>query len=459
MAKRHDPEPINADLPGGLFASLVEHSFDAIVSKDLQGIVQSWNRGAENLLGWSLAEIVGKSIRMIIPEDRLSEEEDVLERIRAGEIVPKFETIRQHKSGKPVPLAITVSPLRDSSGRVVGASKIAHDISETLQIRAKLEDSERQFRNLANSIPQLAWMADENGAIFWYNDRWYEYTGTNLDQVHGWGWTAVHHPDHVERVKARIQQSWDTGEEWEDTFPLRGRDGEYRWFLSRAKPILDQQGRIWRWFGTNTDVTAQREHEDQIQLLMGEVSHRAKNMITIIQALVSRTADKRYAESLSQRLLALGRNQDMLAQRRWKGVPVGDLMTSQLAMVADLLGTRIRLTGRLDLMLAPSAAEVIGLAIHELTTNAVKYGALAATSGTVRIDCSVVDEVQSGTFGLTWQEFCDVPISKPARTGFGTVMVDRNPRFALGADIDLSYPATGIVWRLTAPLDRVQAKP
>ena len=458
MANPPDPTLIGADLAGELFASIVEHSFDAIVSKDLQGIVRTWNRGAETLLGWSSAEIVGKSIRVIIPADLLGEEDVVLKRIVAGEVVPKFEPTRQHKNGKPVPLAITVSPLRNSSGRIIGASKIAHDISETLQIRAKLEESEKQFRMLANSIPQLAWMADANGSIFWYNDRWYEYTGTTIDQVQGWGWTAVHHPDHVARVKARIQQSWDSGQEWEDTFPLRASNGEYRWFLSRANPILDHQGNIWRWFGTNTDITLQREHENQIQLLMGEVSHRAKNMISIIQALVSRTADKRYAESLSQRLLALGHNQDMLAQRRWKGVPVGELITSQLAMVSDLLGMRIRLTGHLDLMLAPAAAEAIGLAIHELTTNAVKYGALSKAGGSVHIACSVIDGIEPGKFALTWQERCDIPISKPARKGFGTVMVERNPRFALGAEIDLDYPATGLVWRLTAPLDRVQAK-
>jgi PAS domain S-box-containing protein len=458
MANPPDPTLIGADLAGELFASIVEHSFDAIVSKDLQGIVRTWNRGAETLLGWSSAEIVGKSIRVIIPADLLGEEDVVLKRIVAGEVVPKFETTRQHKNGKPVPLAITVSPLRNSSGRIIGASKIAHDISETLQIRAKLEESEKQFRMLANSIPQLAWMADANGSIFWYNDRWYEYTGTTIDQVQGWGWTAVHHPDHVARVKARIQQSWDSGQEWEDTFPLRASNGEYRWFPSRANPILDHQGNIWRWFGTNTDITLQREHENQIQLLMGEVSHRAKNMISIIQALVSRTADKRYAESLSQRLLALGHNQDMLAQRRWKGVPVGELITSQLAMVSDLLGMRIRLTGHLDLMLAPAAAEAIGLAIHELTTNAVKYGALSKAGGSVHIACSVIDGIEPGKFALTWQERCDIPISKPARKGFGTVMVERNPRFALGAEIDLDYPATGLVWRLTAPLDRVQAK-
>jgi len=120
---------------------------------------------------------------------------------------------------------------------------------------------DEEFRALAESIPQLAWMADAEGAISWYNQRWYDYTGTTLNQMQGWGWTTVHHPDTVDRVVRRIQHSWDTGEPWEDTFPLRGRDGEYRWFLSRAQPIRDADGNVVRWFGTNTDINALREAE------------------------------------------------------------------------------------------------------------------------------------------------------------------------------------------------------
>ena len=120
---------------------------------------------------------------------------------------------------------------------------------------------DEQFRALAESIPQLAWMADASGSIYWYNQRWYEFTGTTLEQMQGWGWKQVHHPDHVDHVVKRIQHSWNTGEPWEDTFPLRGRDGRYRWFLSRAQPIRDADGNVVRWFGTNTDIKELREAE------------------------------------------------------------------------------------------------------------------------------------------------------------------------------------------------------
>src|SRR4051812_22137124 len=110
----------------------------------------------------------------------------------------------------------------------------------------QLEQTQRQaeeFNTLANSIAQLAWMANAAGDIFWYNQRWYDYTGTTLEDMQGWGWKKVHHPDEVGRVIESIQRAFSSGEPWEDTFPLRRKDGEFRWFLSRALPIRDADGR------------------------------------------------------------------------------------------------------------------------------------------------------------------------------------------------------------------------
>lgn len=138
-----------------------------------------------------------------------------------------------------------------------------------------------QFRALAESIPQLAWTADASGWIDWYNQRWYEYTGTTLEEMQGWGWRKVHHPDHVDRVVARIQQSWDSGVPWDDTFPLRGKDGRYRWFLSRAQPIRDADGNVLRWFGTNTDITELREAEVARDLALAEAKAERKRLYEV----------------------------------------------------------------------------------------------------------------------------------------------------------------------------------
>jgi PAS domain S-box-containing protein len=146
-------------------------------------------------------------------------------------------------------------------GRAESLVGVSTDVTEQRLAERALREREEEFRTIANSLPQLAWMAASDGSITWYNERWYEYTGTTFDDMRGWGWKSVHHPDHLERVTAKFVEAVAQGTAWEDTFPLRGKDGNYRWFLSRALPIRDPEGRVLRWFGTNTDITQQRELE------------------------------------------------------------------------------------------------------------------------------------------------------------------------------------------------------
>ena len=136
---------------------------------------------------------------------------------------------------------------------------------ERIRTAEDLRQSEEKFRDLANSISQLAWMTDAEGYIFWYNKRWFDYTGTTLEKMQGWGWQSVHHPEYVERVTEKFKRHIASGEIWEDTFPLLSKDGEYRWFLSRALPIRDESGRIIRWFGTNTDIEDVRRAEESLK--------------------------------------------------------------------------------------------------------------------------------------------------------------------------------------------------
>ena len=188
-------------------------------------------------------------------------EDQLLPIYRNGEMEDVYWTFSYSavydESGKPAGVFVTCT---ETTNKVIALKNLK-------KREIQFVESEERFRTLADNISQLAWMADKTGFIYWYNQRWYDYTGTTLEDMQGWGWKKVHHPDHVDRVVKRVQHSWDTGELWEDTFPLRGQDGLYRWFLSRATPIRDDEGKVLNWFGTNTDITEQKVAEDKFRTL------------------------------------------------------------------------------------------------------------------------------------------------------------------------------------------------
>src|SRR5262245_24180364 len=167
-------------------------------------------------------------------------------------------------------------PIGAEAHEVVRGFGTRADVTKQLEAEKALRESEARFRELADNISQFAWTADAAGWIYWYNERWYDYTGTTLEEMQGWGWQDVHHPAHVDRVVQRIRESFESGTPWEDTFPLRGRDGTYRWFLSRALPIRNEAGDIVRWFGTNTDVTEQMEAEKALRELNETLQQRVE---------------------------------------------------------------------------------------------------------------------------------------------------------------------------------------
>ena len=433
-------------------AAIIRSSNDAIVSKTLDGTVLSWNPSAEAMFGFTEDEMIGESIRKIVPENRQTEEDEILSSISKGQRIDQFQTERLRKDGTLVPIFVSVSPILNDNGEVVGASKIARDISKELENRQKLEASERRFHAMADNISQLAWMADKNGDIFWYNKRWYDYTGTDLESMKGWGWKAVHHPDHVDRVVERIQHSWDTGEIWEDTFPLLGADGNYRWFLSRARPILDADGEISVWFGTNTDITEQRNREEQIKFLMQEVNHRSKNMLTMVQSIARYTSGPENADFLKkfgERVQSLASSQDLLLQEGWKGMLIEGLIHTQLGHFSDLIGTRIKLNGP-PIYLDAKAVQPLGMAMHELATNSAKYGALSNETGMVQISWKFESAENGDPPGLamSWIEVGGPVVQPPQRRGFGSLVIERMCKVAFSGVVTLNFDPDGLKWHL-----------
>lgn len=175
-------------------------------------------------------------------------------------------------------------PIKTEKGKVKLWIGTATNIHDKKMAEKKILENQEQFRTLANSISQLAWMAKADGWIYWYNKRWYDYTGTTLEEMKGWGWEKVHHPDHIERVVDFVKHAWHTHEPFELTFPLKRNDGVYRWFLTRAYPVKNAEGAVIHWIGTNTDID---DHKKAMQLkdeFMSIASHELKTPVTSLKA-------------------------------------------------------------------------------------------------------------------------------------------------------------------------------
>ena len=182
------------------------------------------------------------------------------------------------KDGSSFPVEYASYPMRED-GASIGAVISFSNITARKQAEARLRIKEEQFRTMVNSVAQLAWIAEPNGGITWYNERWYEYTGTSFDEMKGWGWKSIVQPEHLDRVVAKFSNALQTGEFFEDTFPIRSKSDEYRAFLSRAVPLRRADGTIERWFGTNTDVEGQMQVERDLAAAMvaAESANQAKS--------------------------------------------------------------------------------------------------------------------------------------------------------------------------------------
>ncbi|MBV8812613.1 MAG: PAS domain S-box protein, partial [Acidobacteriaceae bacterium] len=249
-----------------LLGAIVDSSDDAIVSKDLNGIVTSWNKGAERLFGYSADEVIGKSITIIIPPDRLSEEPEILSRLQRGERVDHFETIRRRKDGSLLNISLTISPVKDGRGRIIGASKIARDITERKRAEAALLESEGRFRQLADSMPQIVWTARPDGFVDYYNERWFGFTGFDRNNFGDVSWEPILHPDDVKRCKESWQASVSTGRPYEIEYRFWDRtENRWRWFMGRALAVTNEGGKIAKWFGTCTDIDDQKRVQEELR--------------------------------------------------------------------------------------------------------------------------------------------------------------------------------------------------
>jgi PAS domain S-box-containing protein len=275
--ERAKDERRRAERAQALLAGIVESSGDAIISKTLDGVILSWNGAAERLFGYTAEEAIDQHISIIIPPERMDEEQFILQRLRQGDSLDHFETIRRSKSGQRLHISLTVSPVRNDDGKVVGASKIARDISARKRVEAALREREQRFRTLADASPVMVWMAGPDRAGNYFNQRWRAFTGRSMEDEIRSDWAERVHPDDLQRVVAAYNTSFDARQEFEMEYRLRRSDGEYRWIVDRGLPLFTSPDEFIGYIDACLDITERkRAEQEREQLLQSAQDARAE---------------------------------------------------------------------------------------------------------------------------------------------------------------------------------------
>jgi PAS domain S-box-containing protein len=240
---------------------------------------------------------------------------------------------------------------------------------------------------------------------------------------------------------------------------IRASDGEERWLSSRGQ-VLENTVPARTLLGTTRDITDRKRRDEQIRFLMGELTHRTKNILAVVEAIARQTTRdavslETFSEAFAQRIKAIAGSLDLLIEENWNSASIRELVRVQTSAVTGKTGERIKLTGD-DVALLPDAAQNLGLALHELTTNATKYGALSVPGGHITLGWSIVDGVgDEKAFSLVWKEHGGPPVIKPSRKGFGHTVMNRLVKAALSGDASLEFEPDGVKWSVNIPVSKI----
>lgn len=355
-----------------------------------------------------------------------------------------------------------VAPFRDASGDLVRWFGTNTEIEGQLRTERALQASEAKFGVLTDAMPQMVWSTRPDGFHDYYNARWYEFTGASAGSTDGEAWSEIVHPDDRDRASERWRHSLATGEPYEIEYRLRHTGGEYRWALGRALPVRDGAGDIVRWIGTCTDIDEFKRASEQVNLLSRELSHRIKNIFAVIAGLIGLSAirdpaNREFARRLGDRIAALGRAHDYARPHSDLSRPTGIAVTLH-GLFAEIVkpyreegDERVTIAGD-DVAVDERGATPIALVVHELATNAIKYGALATPHGRVMIASTLSDN----EVVIRWSETGGpVAVSPPGRQGFGSLLSEASIEGQLGGTINRDWNPEGLTVEIRVDPNRL----
>lgn len=434
---------------------VLETALDAVIVMREDGLIAEWNAVAEEIFGWPRRDALGARLSELIIPDRFREahERGLQTYLETGEgpvLNQHLEICGLRSNGDEFPVELSITPTQVSGERLFLG--FLRDISERKAAEAALRESEARLAATYNHA--LVGIAEVNraGRFLRANDQFLLMTGYSLEELRTKTFLDITHGEDVERDQRLFEAQW-AGER--DIYTLEKRylrcDGAVIWVELAASIV--RSGEASEGYGVRIlrEITDRKRAEEQQRLLLHELNHRVKNTLSVVQGLAHQTFKRGHVEpqllrAFEGRLGALAAAHNLLMQQTWEATPLQS--AAEAALRPFQTGEqRIALTGP-PVMLTPSATVTLTLALHELATNAAKYGALSGSGGKVDVEWTVT----KGTLMLAWRESGGPPVAPPAKPGFGTRLLERGVASDLNGTVDLDFDSHGLRCTIAAPL-------
>jgi PAS domain S-box-containing protein len=439
------------DAPGKAYT--VKHQAPEILERMREGfyaIDAEWrlvyvNRGAEEFWGRKRDELLGRTMFSLFPAFEGSPAHEAHKAAFAGDTPIRIETVST-ATGSPVELNLYPDP--------PGLSVYFHDIGRRVELEQRLRERDEILTLAEMSAGIGIWDSDLRSQTLRGTPQFFRLHGLEpIDEAISFDVTRqLRHPEDRERVVAGFNAAIEGGSDgYEVEYRIVRPDGQVRWIFGRGRVIRDATGKPVRYSGVDIDITERKRQEDQLRLMTHELRHRANNLLAVIQAMARQTARassdlEDFETRFDGRIRALADSNDLLVRQDWQGVEIGGLVRAQLKPFADTDGERLVLHGP-HVELTPKAVQTIGLALHELATNASKYGALSVPTGKVTFGWQLLRTVGDETrLSLHWREVGGPAVTPPGRRGFGRFVIEAMVAQNLDASVTLDFASDGVNW-------------
>ena len=414
------------------------------------------NKALSGIVGWPLDEFVTKAVDDVTHPDDVADDLAHIERMLQGKIDSHdFEKRYLGKDGSIRWARVTTSCVRRSDGSVDYFVRVVQDVSDRKRAEEELRESEERFRSTLLHSPVPVMLFDDREDIVAVSQSWLDETGYSKEELRRMeDWTARAYHERSDEVLTDIRRTISKKPQTKRIEELLHTkdDRERLWnFVTAPLGILPNGRHLF--ISVAQDLTERKAHEEHVQLLMREAYHRVKNLLGLVQVMARQTAagdPDDFIERFTERVQALAANQDLLGRKQQLGADLEALVRAQLSHLADLVESRIAVRGP-KLHLNAAAVQAIGLALHELATNASKYGALSTDAGRVDIGW----RADGDTFAMSWLESNGPPVQPPGHRGFGTTVIESMAKLAIDGEVQLDYVPSGLEWHLSCPAANV----